>query len=303
MSIDITLEDLVQELGEYKKRGQHYYFQCKYCLDEHRDNMIYTPSKNLLKCFADESHSRMLLSEIMKKKYADNQGKEYKPMTTSYEPKPTVNIVHQWELNRDEYLEYMCLTQQELFKRQDLLDYIYEKRGLRKETLELCGVGFDPSEGANGSWVLPIFSLKYGCIVDFELREHGEKKLIKRVGGGCATIAEIYGKKQAKTLYLLEGQWKSYALVQYLLDKGVENFSVYSCSNGVGSLFGCMNEINFSNFEEVKLMLDADDEGSKVTEKIIAQMPFVKDVRGFLFKSGHKDFDSWYVAKVLKREV
>lgn len=30
---EITLEDLQKELGEYKKSGGHYYFQCKYCLD------------------------------------------------------------------------------------------------------------------------------------------------------------------------------------------------------------------------------------------------------------------------------
>lgn len=294
----LTLSDITAVLGEpTKKQGREVLWQCPLCKDSHKDNLRFNPDKGILWCFAGGQEHAV---EVLKMINANRKDREYRPMTTSYEPKSTVNTIHQWELNRDEYLEYMLLAQQELFKRQDLLDYIYEKRGLRKETLELCGVGFDPSEGANGSWVLPIFSLKYGCIVDFELREHGDKKLIKRVGGGCATIAEIYGRKQAKTLYILEGQFKSYALVQYLLDKSIKNFSVYSCSNGVGSLFNCMNEINFSNFEEVKLMLDADDEGSKVTEKIIAQMPFIKDVRGFLFKSGHKDFDSWLVNEVLK---
>ena len=297
----LTLSDIIDVLGEPTKRqGGEMLFACPICRsygnDSHSDNLRYNPNKGILWCFAGgENHS----TEVLKMINAKKKDREYKPMT--YETKPTtqVNPIPQWELNREEYLQYMVMAQEELFKRPDLLDFIYKKRGLRKETIELVGVGFDPTEN---TWLLPIFSLKYDCIIDFELREHGEKKKIRRLGGGCSTIAEIYGKRKAKTLYILEGFWKSYALVQYLLDKGITDFAVYSCSHGVNSLFSCMNEINFSNFDEIKLMLDADEAGDDVTKQIINSFPFIKDARKFLYNSGHKDFDEWYVKEVLKIE-
>ena len=54
-----------------------------------------------------------------------------------------------------------------------------------------------------------------------------------------------------------------------------------------------MNRITFANFSEVKLILDTDDAGSKVTDEIIIRFPFIKDKRAFLFKSDCKDANEW----------
>ena len=104
------------------------------------------------------------------------------------------------------------------------------------------------------------------------------------------------GRNKAKTLIISEGFWDAYALHQYLRNKGDDEHTIYSCSNGVTSLVNVMNRITFANFNEIKLILDTDDAGSKVTDEIIDRYNFVKDKRGFLFKGGYKDVNEWLLA-------
>lgn len=202
-----------------------------------------------------------------------------------------------WEIRKEQYLEYMRLSQDILLHDKSLLDYVYNKRGITSDILDLCGVGFDNTENC---FTIPIFSLKYDCITDFELRKYGDKKEIRRIGGGCSTIAGIYGCKKAKTLIICEGFIDSITLVQWLIDKGQKDFTVYSCSNGVSSLLGVMNEINFKNFDEIKLILDNDSSGDEITKKIIEKYPFIKDSRQFLVDSNCKDINEYYMEKVRK---
>ena len=89
-------------------------------------------------------------------------------------------------------------------------------------------------------------------------------------------------------------------LHQYLREKGQSDYAVYSCSNGVSSLLNVMNRICFANFNEVKLMLDTDNAGCEVTDKIIDKYPFIKDARNFLFKADKKDFGEWYLTNNYK---
>ena len=147
--LDITLDELEKFLGSYKKKGQHYYFQCPYCMDKHKDNMIYTPSKNLLKCFRDDEHASMLLSEIMKKKYAD---------------KIDVHIP-QYLSKQQEYLEYQIKCNDYLLSNDKTLAYLQKARGINKDTVKKVGMGFDSK---NNKWVIPIFDDTY--LVGFEYR-------------------------------------------------------------------------------------------------------------------------------------
>ena len=177
-----------------------------------------------------------------------------------------------------------------------MLDYVYKKRGLSKKVIDLVGLGFDSE--AN-QFVIPIFGLKEDMITDFELRAYGDKKVISRVGGGHNTVAMIYGAAKAKTLYFTEGFLDGYALLQYLFDKNQADFTIYSCSHGAESLLKCLPTVNFSNFEEVKLMFDADEAGDKATKAIIEQYPFIKDSRKFLVDSGCKDVGEFLLCQAL----
>ncbi|MGM9544525.1 MAG: toprim domain-containing protein [Romboutsia timonensis] len=290
---NITLEQIMSVCGNYTiKNGYNYNFPCPCCRQEGHDskgdNLVYNSTKGIIKCFFDDSHTLQVLDLINK----NSEHKNYKVTNKTKE-------IPIWERNQDKYIEYLGLAQNVLLNRPDLLDFIYNKRGLRKETLDLCGVGFDDTENC---FVIPIISLKVNKIVDFELREYSKVKKIRRVGGGSATIAKIYGKDKSDTLYICEGFIDAITLVQWLLDKKQDNFTVYSCSSGVSSLFNCLSEINFSNFKNIKLILDNDEAGDKATENIILNYHFIKDCRQFLINKNIKDVNNYYV-KYIRNEV
>lgn len=282
MNKEITLYDIKKILGEPTgKSGGEYVWQCPYCMDSHKDNMRFNERKGLLWCFADPEHSK----EVLKK-----MNNDYKPM-----PKAD-NSVPKWVTMQEKYVEYMMQCNEELLSNQEMLDYVYKKRGLSKKVVSLTGLGFDSE--AN-QFVIPIFGLKEDMITDFELRAYSDKKVISRVGGGHNTVAVIYGTQKAKTCFFTEGFLDGYALLQYLFDKNQTDFTIYSCSHGAESLLKCLPTVNFSNFEEVKLMLDADEAGDKATKAIIEQYPFIKDSRKFLFDANVKDVGEWVLCQAL----
>lgn len=282
---NLTLDQVISILGQPRtKQGGEYVWQCPYCMDSHKDNMRFNEQKGLLWCFADPEHSK----EVLKK--MNGKESDYKPVVKSD------NSVPKWVVLQDKYVEYMVQCNQELLDNPQILDYVYQKRGLTADTIKLTGMGFDSE--AN-QFVIPIFGLKEDCITDFELRAYGDKKVISRVGGGHNTVAVIYGTKKAKTCLFTEGFLDGYSLLQFMREKGQTDFTIYSCSHGAESLLKCLPAVNFSNFEEVKLMLDADEAGDKATKAIIDQYPFIKDSRKFLFDVGLKDFSEWYKCKEL----
>lgn len=292
--LDITLEQIESVLGEKgRKVGRDYVFQCKVCMDKGKNNLIFSPEKGVLKCFSclNNEGGQYVLDLI-------NEQNPTKPKS-NYVPTKKVeikNVIPKWELNKEKYVEYMCLTQDYLLNNDELLEYVYKKRGLTKKALDLLGWGFDHTENC---FTIPIFSLKYDCITDFELREKCAEKKIRRVGGGCSTIAQIYGCRKAKSLFITEGFIDGGVLYQWMSDRGQKDFTIYSCSNGVASLFNCLKEICFANFNEVKMILDNDVEGDKHTEKIIETYPFIQDKRGFLKNKGVKDICDYYNKFVL----
>lgn len=291
----LTLQEVVNILGQpRKKMSGDLVWQCPYCFDSHKDNMRFNEEKGILWCFADPEHSKEIVKEI----YAKRKDEEYKGNYVPTKKVEIKNVIPQWEQNKEKYYEYMCLTHDYLMNNQELLGYIYKKRGLRKETLNRVWWGFDYTENC---FIIPMVSLKYGTIIDFELREKSSEKKIRRVGGGCSTIVCIYGLDKAKTLYITEGMIDATVLLQWCLEKKQKNFTIYSCSHGVSSLYNCLNEICFSDFDEIKLILDNDDAGSKATNQVIGKYDFIKDKRGFLFKSGCKDICEYYLKYVLQK--
>ena len=94
--MELTLNDITDYLGEPRtKIGRELIWQCPYCLDAHKDNLHYNPDKNILSCFANEQHSKDILSEIMKKKH------ESKRMENKEIPA--------YIKNQEQYLYYMEL--------------------------------------------------------------------------------------------------------------------------------------------------------------------------------------------------
>lgn len=274
--LDITLEELEKFLGSYKKKGAHYYFQCPYCMDKHKDNMIYTPSKNLLKCFRDDEHSKQILSEINKKKYGDK-----------------IDVhVPQYLTMQEKYLEYQIKCNDYLLSNDKALAYLQKTRGINKDTVKKVGMGFDKD---NNKWVIPIFNDTY--LVGFEYRGADFKhKKIWREKDTKRCLAYIYGCAKAHTIILCEGMLDAYICVQMLNEyKHLDSTTVTSVSNGVNGTLAIMPEIKFNNFDTIKLMLDNDEAGDLMTERVLKQYPFVVDARGFLKKYDVKDVTDYYL--------
>ena len=289
----ITLADIRDVLGQNgKKSGDNWLFQCPICQDKSCDNLIVKGNGEYIHCFscANNEGGKYVLTEIERKR--------------GYERKKERQITNEQPRFLDkslqfQYIMYMSLTNNYLLEHQELLDLLYEKRGIDRQTVIDCGIGYDDTEE---HWVIPIFSLKYDCkIMGFEYRRKNFDKYpngskVRREKGYVTDICQVWGRSKAKTLIISEGFWDAYALHQYLRNKGNDDHTIYSCSNGVTSLVNVMNRITFANFNEVKLILDTDDAGDKVTDEIISRYPFIKDKRGFLFKGDYKDANEWLLA-------
>lgn len=294
----ISLAQIKSVCGEpTSKSGNQYTFACPICQRYGHDlkaknNLQYNEAKQIFKCFADNSHTYEILDLINNKDKKDDDRQNVRVVIKK--PEKT-----QWEINKDKYFEYQHLSNKHLLQLPKCLEFLKQKRGLTKETIELTGMGYDHTEN---KFVIPIYSLKHQTITDFEMRlKDDNKKVINRVGGGCSTIACIYGTDKADTLYIVEGFIDGYVLTQWLLEKGQKDFSVYTPSNGVSSLFNCLSEIKFNNFKKIKLILDNDEAGDKETKKILDNYPFMIDSRKFLKDKNIKDICDYYNKIVLDK--
>ena len=287
---NVTLADIRDILGQNGKRsGENWLFQCPICLDKSRDNLIVKGNGAYIHCFscANNEGGKYILTEIERKRAKERERERV-----------VINDTPRFldkEL-QEQYLDYMLITNERLLADREMLDFLYEKRGIDEKTVLECGIGYDNTEE---HWVIPIFSLKYdNMLMGFEYRRknfdaYSNGSKVRREKGYITDICPVYGRKKSKTLILCEGFWDGYSLHQFLREIGNDDHTIYSCSNGVTSYLNVLNRICFANFSEVKLILDTDEAGSKTTKEIINKFPFIKDKREFLFESDCKDVNEW----------
>ena len=313
--MELTLNDIQEYLGQTgKKEGDEVVFGCSICQlsggDVHSDNLKWNTKKNVLYCFKDSEHSKIIMSEIMKKKH------EEKKMSNVEIPKYVkcqeryiyyqifCNDMLLGKFNKDlldemlkigmcdkkEYETHIKVANTD--KPLGALEYLYKSRGIGKQAVEECGIGVDFFEQR---WVIPIYDMT-STLVGFEFRELNFKnKKIKKEVGTPTCLAMIYGALNSKQAIVVEGLLDGIVLSQLAKDS-----LILSCSNGVQGTLKCLSQLQFNKYDEIKLILDADNAGSAETEKIITQYPFIKDCRKFLFDSGVKDIGEWYMAKYMK---
>jgi DNA primase len=293
------VRDVLMQNG--KKIGANWVFQCPICQDESCDNLVFEKNANYIKCFScvNNEGGKYVLTEITRKR-GEKEREEQQNIK--------VNTIKKFEKEsvQEEYWEKLCACNQYLLGNQKLLDLLYDKRGIDKQTVTDCDIGFDKEKE---EWTIPLISLSYCKLMGFEYRrknfdlypawKEGDKQSkVRRDSGYVSDVCVVYDSGQKEILYIMEGFWDSYCIHQYLRNKGQINYAVYSCSNGVSSLLNVLNRVDFSNFKKVKLILDADKAGTEVTEKIIEKYPFIKDCRKFLFDSGVKDMNEWLLTQI-----
>lgn len=298
---NIKIENLINHLGQpIKQVGNEYIWQCPYCKDTHKDNLKYNVQKGLLKCFANDSHARQVLSEVNKhlgSNYYKSNEKGLKTITNM-----PVQLSNK-QLN--ENLSYMLNCNEELLKNEKALNHILIKRGITKQTVDFCGIGIDKNIH---KWVLPIFKYGKNEVIGFEYRpallpnaikekrtqaEQEAKKGISRKKGSLSGMAEINSRTpNSKILAIVEGFFDGYALLQYLAEQQqAEFYHIVTPSNGITSLLKQIEEIEFSKYQKVYLYVDCDDKSLPTVNKIAAKFNFIEIVK----LSCCKDFNEHYL--------
>lgn len=308
--MELTLNDITDHLGQPRtKIGTELIWQCPICMDKSKDNLHYNPNKNVLWCFANEEHSKVILSEIMKKKH------EEKKMSNVEIPK--------FVKCQEQYINYQMFCNDMLLGRcdKDLLDfldsvdmfeqgeydfyldlinsdkpqkareYLKQQRGINTSTIEQTGLGFDFYAR---KWVIPIFDMT-STLVGFEYRLADFKnKKIWREKGTPSCLARIWGNGSKALIF--EGFLDSYCA--YQMAKNKDDVSIFSTSAGVSSLTKVISQLQFNKYESISLILDNDEPADKVTKEIIELYPFIKDGRQFLKDSGCKDVNQFMMKEV-----
>ncbi len=310
--MELTLNDIIDHIGQPRtKIGTELIWQCPYCLDKSADNLHYNEKKNILWCFADEQHSKNILSEISRKKHEEKKMHEiprYLKLQKQYlyyaglcHDMLLGNYIEDW---LEQSLAEKMLSIQEIEELikisksdtpQKAKAYLKEQRGINTHTIELTGLGFDFIEGR---WVIPI-AKRDGTIVGFEYRAKNFKdKKIWREKGTPSCLAWVYGI--GKKAIIQEGFLDSYCTVQMLDKKDtLSEYTIFTTSAGVAATSKVITQLQFNKYDSISLLLDNDEAGDKATEEIIAKYPFIKDDRGMLKRTGCKDVNEY----MLKKEV
>lgn len=316
--MELTLNDIQEYLGQTgKKEGDEIVFQCGVCAlsgqDKSKNNLKWNTKKNVLYCFKDSEHSKIIMSEIMKKKheakrmenkeipaYIKNQEKYLYYMELCNSAllgtltKDWIDAVNEQDMFEDnEYNFYLNLINTD--KPQKARAYLKEQRGINTSTIEQTGLGFDFKAR---KWVIPIFDMS-STIVGFEYRLADFKnKKIWRKKGTPSCLARVYGT--GKKAIIHEGFMDSFCTVQMLEEKGaLNNYSIFTTSSGVASVLKIIPELQFNKYENIYLLLDCDNAGDKATQEVIEKYPFIIDIRKMLKDSNCKDVNQY----MLKKEV
>lgn len=302
---NITIDKLINYLGQpTRKIGGEYVWQCPYCMDSHKDNLKFNEQKGLLKCFADDSHARQLLSAINKQSGIIHPNTDKKPIN-----EPTNMPVQPSAEQLQQNLTYIFECANELQNNKKALNHLLLKRGITAQTAEFCGIGIDKELH---KWVFPIFQYDKSQIIGFEYRpvclpnaikerrtqaENEAKKGISRKKGSLSGMAEINCRtSKTEVLAIVEGFLDGYALYQHLQEQGqAEYYHVVTPSNGISSLLKQIKSIDFSKYKKVYLYVDADDKSAPVAAEVIKCYPHIE----LITLQCCKDFNEHYM-KCLK---
>jgi 5S rRNA maturation endonuclease (ribonuclease M5) len=299
---DITLNDIITLYGQPKdKAGSNYRQQCPYCIDSSKNNMLFDPDyvrntgyKGIVKCYVSDEHCSSIMRDITK--YKKDQGF-----------RPDIKINHIPPKKKEirintHYHKYQYLTNKKLLQNKEAMEYIKNKWGLTKETIEFTGIGINTRKR---TWVLPICNTQ-GYLVGFETRDVGLKcgkeKRVRKItmkDGSCNCFAQINSEKGKEILIILEGFKDAYTFWQYLHEQDQDQYyHIITPSTGVGTVLRLLRSFNLNQYKKVILFLDSDTESITIMKEAKKQYPFI-DLK--ILNCGCKDFNEHY-QKCIKKE-
>ena len=200
--MELTLNDIQEYLGQQgRKQGDEVVFACPICNslghDKSGNNLKFNTKKNVLYCFYDDSHNRLLLSEIMKKKHEAKrmENKEIPAYIKNQEKyayylelcnsallgtltKDWIDAVNEQDMFEDgEYKFYLDLIETD--KPRLAREYLEAQTGINKDTIEMSGLGLDFFKN---KWVFPIFDMSANLVgFEYRYKDLKQKKCQKKV--------------------------------------------------------------------------------------------------------------------------
>ncbi len=294
---NFTLDIITKHLGQpVRRKGNEYEWQCPICKDTGMDNLKFNEQKGILYCFADESHSRQILSDIMRNDNKLNAEYKKQPVKSIVQPAKTLSKEREYK-----FFEYMLKCNDELLQDKKSLAYLMKQRGLTKETAAFCGLGIDK---VKRQWVMPTFAYSVSdcSITGFEYRPPDlSKNGLKREKDTPTGLAQIncYTPNK-KILVVVEGYFDGYALCQYLTEIGQDdNYHIVTPSNGVQGLLKQLSVVDFQKYKRFELYIDNDETSRPIAEKILCRYPQFHNVR---LDCTCKDFNEHYL-KCIKQKT
>lgn len=277
--LDITVEQLTNVLGGPTKHvGHQYYFKCPACSasgnDTHGDNLLFNERKQLLKCFACDEGARQVLRLINQQQPIQQVNR----MTQHYNSKLW------WQSNRDNLWQYWALSYDEMTN--EARKWL-NNCGIMDDTIQEWMIGFDssPSIVKIGPCVcFPMISINHdNQLVGFELRQINKEKVIRHTYDSPKCLCMISDSITATKLVICEGFKDAYSFMQIVKQKEQQqDFTILTPSHGVNSIIDSLKDVNFTRYKKCFLLLDNDDAGSDVTNKIMQEYRFFKDIRCLL---------------------
>lgn len=285
------LKKIINKYGQPEKQsGSQYYWQCPYCRengrDNHRDNLQYNSTKDVLSCFADKSHTLKILQDLRVSKtsinYATPLQQDYKHLFTPKKQK--------------QYKTYLKNCNQDLLNifHKSLKD-LENIRGIEPKTVKHLKIGIDKNKL---TWVFPTFEYTSGNdrnIIGFEYRplDFG-KQGIRREKGTPTGLAMINScKPETEAIVVVEGYLDGYALWQHLNKKEQDKYyHIVTPSNGITALVNSMSCIDYSNYKKFYLFIDNDEAGNNAASEILKKYPMFERI---ILKCDCKDFNEHYL--------
>lgn len=290
----IELEKIIEKLGQpLKKSGNNLIWQCPYCEDKSKNNLIYSKDKGILWCFASGGeHSGMILKEISKKYRYD------KPIIKS-NIKPEKRILSPDKIQI--FTENMHKYNIQLLNNLEMLNFLMQKRYINIDTVKDCFIGLDLHRK---HFVFPTLEFMTNTVIGFEYRPLDLSKDIKREIGGLTGIAQInsYNPK-IQVMAILGGYLDCYAFYQYLKEIGqADYYHVVTSSNGEGATLKYLKNIkeHFNKYKKIYAYLDTDKTGISQMEKIKDEFPFIEIKT---MSCGCKDFNEHYIHCIKNKTI
>ena len=186
-----------------------------------------------------------------------------------------------------------------LLENDELLNLLYQKRGINKETVYNMNIGFEPHLN---KWVFPNYGYRTGDgmeILGYEFRPKDFlKKGLCRSKGTPNNISAVNRyTKDTEILCIVEGFLDAYALWQHLNEHGQSSkYHIVTPTNGINSLPKHIARIEFDKYKKHYLFVDNDEVSRPIADKICAKYPF-ENIR---LTCGCKDFNEHYLRCIKK---